>query len=177
MKGLGKSRRMLRKPIFWHLSAIYPREKFTSDQKLHHNSLLYTLPVFLNIPSDMHHVEANRKRYIPDKAKISSKNSSFWTKIFGHFFVKNQKTIGQKYYEPIFWFRKRSVNINWLCEWESCDDDQRSPNNKKNIRTKMLSARLSTFLNLLNTTLIRCLCSAKDDVVKSGDIRQKTTMR
>ena len=96
IKSFWKSRQRWRKPIFWHLSAINPCEKIASDQKLHHNSLLYTLPIFLNISSDTHHVEAGRKRYILDNAKNSPENSSFWTKIFGHFFVKNQKTIGQK---------------------------------------------------------------------------------
>ena len=47
----------------------------------------------------------------------------------------------------------------------------------KNIGAKVLSARLAKFLNLFTTTLTRCLCNAREHVAKSGEIRQKTTMR
>ena len=46
-----------------------------------------------------------------------------------------------------------------------------------NIGAKVLSARLPNVLNLLTTTLTACLCKAKEQVAKSGEIRQRTTNR
>ena len=47
----------------------------------------------------------------------------------------------------------------------------------ENISAKVLSARLAKVLNLLTTTLIKCLHNAAEHVPKRGEIRQKTTMR
>ena len=42
---------------------------------------------------------------------------------------------------------------------------------KEKIGAKLLSARLAKVLNLLFTTLTRCLSNARGFVVKSGEIR------
>ena len=46
-----------------------------------------------------------------------------------------------------------------------------------NIGAKVLSAKLAKVLILLTTTLTRCLYNAREQVAKSWEIRQKTTMR
>ena len=91
MKSYWRSRQRLWKPIFWQFSAINYWEKFTREQKLHQNSLLYKLPNMFLISSDMHHFEASWKRYTLENAEYFLEISFFWKKIFGWILWKIRK--------------------------------------------------------------------------------------
>ena len=45
------------------------------------------------------------------------------------------------------------------------------------MEAKELSATLAKVLSILNKTLTACLCDASEHSAKSGDIRQKATIR
>ena len=49
--------------------------------------------------------------------------------------------------------------------------------NEKNIGAKVLSAMLAKALNFLIKSLTTCLCTAREYIAKSREIRQRTTKK
>ena len=77
MKSLWKNRHVLKKPMFWQLSAKNPWQNFARSRNLHQNSLLYRLPSLLLVSRDTHHFEAPWTRYTLDGAEIYWKTQFF----------------------------------------------------------------------------------------------------
>ena len=78
------------------------------------------------------------------------------------------------------WMKKKSCISETFVTIIRDIDAGKVPENKieyQNIGAKVLSARLTKVLNLLITSLITWLCTVIENVLKSGEIRQRTTTR